>query len=160
MALIQCIDIKGAKIDCLSLFMCPLLAQLIIGFFSLFWLQPFTVLMKKTRAVKQSIIFRCLWFNAYLESRKKNRIPSQGDQKIWTNSSNFSQSSLQAQKMPDYQHPSLIVKSKTSPSNHYWTLNCYNKQHFINSLCRWKFNLFVQAESYHFFGVLRLLNKS
>jgi hypothetical protein len=33
--------------------MCPLLAQLIIAFF--FLLQPFTVLMKKTRAVKQSI---------------------------------------------------------------------------------------------------------
>ncbi len=33
--------------------MCPLLAQLIIGFFSVFL--PFTVLMKKTHAVKQSI---------------------------------------------------------------------------------------------------------
>jgi hypothetical protein len=52
------IDIEGAKIDCLSLFMCPLLAQLIICFFSFFLLQLFTVLMKK---VKQSIIFRCLW---------------------------------------------------------------------------------------------------
>jgi hypothetical protein len=30
------IDIEGAKIDCLSLFMCPLLAQLKIGFFSSF----------------------------------------------------------------------------------------------------------------------------
>jgi hypothetical protein len=30
------IDIEGAKIDCLSLFMCLLLAQLIIGFFSFF----------------------------------------------------------------------------------------------------------------------------
>jgi hypothetical protein len=38
--------------------MCLLLVQLIIGFFSSFLLQPFTVLMKKTRAVKQS---RCLW---------------------------------------------------------------------------------------------------
>jgi hypothetical protein len=27
-----------------------------------FLLRPFTVLMKKTRAVKQSIIFRCLWW--------------------------------------------------------------------------------------------------
>jgi hypothetical protein len=44
---------KGAKIDCLSIVMCPLLAQLIIGFF--FLLQLFTVLMKKTHAVKQSI---------------------------------------------------------------------------------------------------------
>ncbi len=39
--------------------MCPLLAQLIIGFFIFFLLQPFTVLMKQTRqsicAVKQSI---------------------------------------------------------------------------------------------------------
>jgi hypothetical protein len=33
--------------------MCPLVAQLIIGFF--FLLPPFTVLMKPTRAVKQSI---------------------------------------------------------------------------------------------------------
>jgi hypothetical protein len=33
--------------------MCPLLAQLIIGFF--FLLRPFTVLMKKTSNVKQSI---------------------------------------------------------------------------------------------------------
>ncbi len=32
-----------------------LLAQLIIGFFSFFLLRPFTVLMEKTRAVKQSI---------------------------------------------------------------------------------------------------------
>jgi hypothetical protein len=31
------IDIKGAKIDCLNLFMCPLLAQLKIGFFSSFF---------------------------------------------------------------------------------------------------------------------------
>jgi hypothetical protein len=30
------IDIEGAKIDCLSLFMCLLLAQLKIGFFSSF----------------------------------------------------------------------------------------------------------------------------
>jgi len=29
--------------------------------FFFFLLQPFTALMKKTRAVKQSIIFRCLW---------------------------------------------------------------------------------------------------
>ncbi len=53
---------KGAKIDCSSFVMCPLLGQLIIGFFSfLFLLRPFTVLMKQTRqmvrAVKQSIIF-------------------------------------------------------------------------------------------------------
>ncbi len=41
--------------------MCLLLAQLIIGFFSIFLLRLFTVLMKKTRAVKQSIILRCLW---------------------------------------------------------------------------------------------------
>ena len=31
----------------------------------LFLLRPFTVLMKKTRAVKQSIIFRCLWVKSY-----------------------------------------------------------------------------------------------
>jgi hypothetical protein len=49
-----------AKIDCLSFVMCPLLVQLIIGFFFLFFLlRPFTVLMKQTRqavrAIKQSI---------------------------------------------------------------------------------------------------------
>jgi hypothetical protein len=48
------IDIEAQKIDCLSFVMCPLLAQLIIGIFS-FLLQLFTVLMKKTRAIKQSI---------------------------------------------------------------------------------------------------------
>ncbi len=48
---------RRAKIDCLSFVMCPLLAQLIIGFFLL---RPFTVIMKKIRAVKQSIILRCL----------------------------------------------------------------------------------------------------
>jgi hypothetical protein len=36
------------------LFMCPLLAQLKIGAFVSFLLQPFTDLMKKTRAVQQS----------------------------------------------------------------------------------------------------------
>ncbi len=49
--------------------MCPPLAQLIIGFFSFFLLRPFTVLMKKTRAVKQSIFldiygYHCAtWFS-------------------------------------------------------------------------------------------------
>ncbi len=41
--------------------MCPLLAQLIIGFF--FLLRQFTVLMKKTCDVKQSTILRCLCHN-------------------------------------------------------------------------------------------------
>jgi hypothetical protein len=43
--------------------MCLLLAQLIIGFFSFFLLWPFTVLMKKTRAVKQSIFLDVYVFN-------------------------------------------------------------------------------------------------
>jgi hypothetical protein len=46
--------------------MCPLLALVFVGFF--FWLQPLTVLMKQTRqavrAVKQSILLRCLWLVA------------------------------------------------------------------------------------------------
>ncbi len=46
---------RSVKIDCLSFVMCPLV-QLIIGFFSFFFLlRPFTVLIKKTRAIKQSI---------------------------------------------------------------------------------------------------------
>ncbi len=48
-----------AKIDCLSFVMCLLLAQLIIGFFFLFFAAAFTVLMKQTRqavcTIKQSI---------------------------------------------------------------------------------------------------------
>ncbi len=57
-----CIDIEGAKIDCSSLFIVPATSAAqnrLLFFFFLLW--PFTVLMKKTRAVKQSIIFRCLW---------------------------------------------------------------------------------------------------
>ncbi len=46
---------KGAKIDCLSFVMCPLLAQLKIGFFSFFLLWLFTVLMKQTRQALSSL---------------------------------------------------------------------------------------------------------
>jgi hypothetical protein len=50
---------RKAKIDCLSFVMCPLLAQLIIAFFFLFLLRPFTVLFQQTRqavrTIKQSI---------------------------------------------------------------------------------------------------------
>ncbi len=53
------IDIERCKNRLLKFFMCPLLAQLIIGLFFLFLLWPFTVLMKQTRqtvrAVKQSM---------------------------------------------------------------------------------------------------------
>ncbi len=55
------IDIEGAIIDCLSLFMCLLLAQLKIGFFSSF---SDAVVYSNNEAnkagLKQSIIFRCL----------------------------------------------------------------------------------------------------
>jgi len=55
---------KVSKIDCLRFVMCPLLAPVLIGFFSfLFLLRPLTVLTKQTRqtvrAVKQSILLRC-----------------------------------------------------------------------------------------------------
>jgi hypothetical protein len=56
-----------SNIDCLSFVLCPLLAPLVIGFFSLFFflLRMFAVIMKQTRqavcAVKQSIFLRCLW---------------------------------------------------------------------------------------------------
>ncbi len=56
------IDIEGAKIDCSSLFIVPATSA---AQNRLFLLWPFTVLMKKTRAVKQSIIFRCLWYYHY-----------------------------------------------------------------------------------------------
>ena len=56
---------QKAKIDCLSFVYVPATSaahKLIIGFFSSFYLlQPFTVLMKKTCAIKQSIFLRCLW---------------------------------------------------------------------------------------------------
>jgi hypothetical protein len=38
---------RKAKIDCLSVVMCPLLAQLKTGFFSIFLLRLFTVLISK-----------------------------------------------------------------------------------------------------------------
>ncbi len=54
-------DIEGAKIDCLSLFMCPLLAQLKIGFFSSFSDAAVYSTNEANKAgLKQSIIFRCL----------------------------------------------------------------------------------------------------
>jgi len=46
-ALISTIDIERPKIDCLSVVMCPLLAQLKTGFFSIFLLRLFTVLQSK-----------------------------------------------------------------------------------------------------------------
>jgi hypothetical protein len=55
------IDIEGVKIDCSSLFIVPATSAAqnrLLFFFFLLW--PFTVLMKKTLAVKQ-LIFRCLW---------------------------------------------------------------------------------------------------
>ncbi len=53
---------RRPKIDCSSLFIVPATSaaqnRLLFIFFLL---RPFTVLMKKTRAIKQYIIFRCLW---------------------------------------------------------------------------------------------------
>jgi hypothetical protein len=55
------IDIEFAKIDCLSLCMCPLLAQLKIGFFSSFSDAAVYSTNEANKAgLKQSIIFRCL----------------------------------------------------------------------------------------------------
>jgi len=52
--------------DCLSLFMCPLLAQLIIGFFSSFSAVAIYSTNETNKAgLKQSIIFRCLWFTCW-----------------------------------------------------------------------------------------------
>jgi len=53
---------QKAKIDCLSLFMCPLLAQLKIGFFSSFSAAAVYSTNETNKAgLKQSVIFRCLW---------------------------------------------------------------------------------------------------
>jgi hypothetical protein len=59
---VKFIDIERPKIDCLSLFMCPLLAQLKIGFFSSFSAAAVYSTNETNKAgLKQSIIFRCLW---------------------------------------------------------------------------------------------------
>ncbi len=59
---------RKAKIDCLSLFMCPLLAQLKIGFFSSFSAAAVYSTNETNRAgLKQSIIFRCLWLKQTME---------------------------------------------------------------------------------------------
>jgi hypothetical protein len=53
---------RKAKIDCLSLFMCPLLAQLKIGFFSSFSAAAVYSTNETNKAgLQQSIIFRYLW---------------------------------------------------------------------------------------------------
>jgi hypothetical protein len=58
---------RKAKIDCLSLFMCPLLAQLKIGFFSSFSAAAVYSTNETNKAsLKQSIIFRCLWFGSMI----------------------------------------------------------------------------------------------
>ncbi len=56
------IDIERPKIDCLSLVMCPLLAQLKTGFFSIFFAAAVYSTTEANKAsLKQSIILRCLW---------------------------------------------------------------------------------------------------
>jgi hypothetical protein len=65
------IDIEGAKIDCLSLFMCLLLAKLKIGFFSSFSDAAVYSTNEANKAgLKQSIIFRCLWVGHLLSMEK------------------------------------------------------------------------------------------
>ncbi len=46
---------KGAKIDCLSFVYVPATSAAHNSLLFFFWLRPFTVLLKKTRTVKQSI---------------------------------------------------------------------------------------------------------
>jgi hypothetical protein len=54
---------RKAKIDCLRFVMCPLLAQLEIGFFSSFSAAAVYSTNEANKAgLKQSIIFRCLWY--------------------------------------------------------------------------------------------------
>ncbi len=55
---------RKAKIDCLRFVMCPLLAQLEIGFFSSFSAAAVYSTNEANKAgLKQSIIFRCLWLH-------------------------------------------------------------------------------------------------
>jgi len=75
------IDIEGAKIDCLSLFMCPLLAQLKIGFFSSFSDAAVYSTNEANKAgLKQSIIFRCLWLG--IKSRFKIKAEAEANVKV------------------------------------------------------------------------------
>ncbi len=61
---------RKAKIDCLRFVMCPLLAQLEIGFFSSFSVAAVYSTNEANKAgVKQSIIFRCLCMLQISESR-------------------------------------------------------------------------------------------
>jgi hypothetical protein len=54
---------RKAKIDCLRFVMCPLLGQLEIGFFSSFSAAAVYSTNEANKAsLKQSIIFRCLWW--------------------------------------------------------------------------------------------------
>ncbi len=63
---------RKAKIDCLSLFMCPLLAQLKIGFFSSFSAAAVYSTNETNKAgLKQSIIFRCLWITSICDMQPK-----------------------------------------------------------------------------------------
>jgi hypothetical protein len=63
--LVYLIDIERPKIDCLSLVMCPLLAQLKTGFFSIFFAAAVYSTTEANKAsLKQSIILRCLWFTS------------------------------------------------------------------------------------------------
>jgi hypothetical protein len=81
-----CHRYQKAKIDCLSLFMCPLLAQLKIGFFSSFSAAAVYSTNETNKAgLKQSIIFRCLWLlqtaDKQIENNKK-KIHMKSERKV------------------------------------------------------------------------------
>jgi hypothetical protein len=64
---------RKAKIDCLRFVMCPLLAQFKICFFSSFSAAAVYSTNEANKAgLKQSIIFRCLWFYFGIFSNKCN----------------------------------------------------------------------------------------
>ncbi len=61
---------RKAKIDCLRFVMCPLLAQLEIGFFSSFSAAAVYSTNEANKAgLKQSIIFRCLWPSLTIQNK-------------------------------------------------------------------------------------------
>ncbi len=100
---------RKSKIDCLSLFMCPLLAQLKIGFFSSFSDAAVYSTNETNKAcLKQSIIiFRCLWFlqQNYPEVSLLN--------KRHTLSSSFRCDQIYKYEIHDFGHTLLCYLSQT-----------------------------------------------
>ncbi len=69
--MVEIIRYRKAKIDCLSfVYVSASSAAHNRLLFFFFLLRPFTVLMKKTRPIKQSIFLRCLWLRLMMQFLK------------------------------------------------------------------------------------------